>query len=409
MSTQELSILFLQLSLLFAGILICTQITNWFKQPAIVGELMAGILLGSAVLGFFAPNFYQKIFLQSQNVIIARDSFLLIGLLLFLFSTGMEVNLKLIRGRIRQIFLIGGFGILIPFLLGMASVFLFPNLWHYSFDLQGWILPLFIGTALSISALPIIARILLDLNLLDKEAGTLILTSAVLDDIIGWSFFAVCLNLLRSNGVSANVSQIVGSVLSTLVIIFIAAYFIARPLLTWLNAKKYSGAFATIAVMFVFGSAALSEGFGIHPVFGAFLVGVVFTQFNLSEANKQSQRMLHQIAIYVFAPLYFASVGLKVNFIAQFDFLLTLFVTVIANVGKVVGAGLGAKLSGFDSRTSLVIGYGLNARGAIGIILASVAWQNQMIDERIFVALVLMSLITSLVSGVMLKRVMTKV
>jgi Kef-type K+ transport system membrane component KefB len=182
--------------------------------------------------------------------------------------------------------------------------------------------------------------------------------------------------------------------------------WLARPLLKVLKRVDFPGAFVIMAGIFVFTAAALAEWLGTHPVFGAFLVGVVFAQFTRDETDKQAGKAIHTMAVHLFAPLYFVSVGLKVDFAEHFDVWLVLFVTVIAVASKVLGAGLGARLGGFDSRTALAIGYGLNARGAIGIILATVALESGVVDERIFVALVVMALVTSMVSGVMLKRVM---
>jgi Kef-type K+ transport system membrane component KefB len=310
------------------------------------------------------------------------------------------------RGRVRSVLLTSGFGILIPFVLGAGMVLALPNLWGYDFTTDGWILPIFIGVALGISALPIIARILLDLNLLDKEIGSVILASAVLDDLMGWAIFAVCLNLIRTGGATANVPVVAGSIVTVLALTWFASAWLARPLLKTLKRADFPGAFVIVTSIFVFAAAALAEWFGIHPVFGAFLVGVVFAQFTKDETDKQAGKAIHTMAVYLFAPLYFVSVGLKVNFAEHFDLWLVLLVTVIAIASKVLGAGLGARLGGFDSRTALAIGYGLNARGAIGIILATVALENGVVDERIFVALVVMALVTSMVSGVMLKRVM---
>lgn len=406
MISIEFFILFFQLSLILASAMLCSYVARALNQPAILGELLAGVFIGSTVLGFVFPNFYQFLFKQFPNVNMARESFLLIGLLFFLFTTGLEVNLNQIRGRIKQVAWVSGLGILIPFLFGVSLVLLFPNLWGYSFDTDGWTLPFFIGIALSISALPVIARILLDLNLLDKEIGSMILTSAVLNDIVGWALFAVCLNLIKTNGASANLTEIAGSVMFALIAILFITYFIGKYVLNWLNQKNISGAFIGVAAIFIFASAALTEWLGIHPVFGAFLVGVVFTQFKLSESNQQSQQALYQIAVFLFAPLYFASVGIKVNFIQHFDINLVLAVTLVAIISKVFGAGFGARIGGFDWKTSWVIGFGLTARGAIGIILSIVALENKIINERIFVALVVMALVTSMVSGVGLKFLM---
>lgn len=406
MASTEFFVLFFQLSLILASAIACSYVARKLNQPSILGELVAGVFIGNTVLGFLFPSFYHFLFKQFPNVNIARDSFLLIGLLFFLFITGMEVNLNQIRGRLKQVAWVSSLGILIPFLFGSGFVLLFPTLWNFSFDVHGWTLPFFIGIALSISALPVIARILLDLKLLDKELGSMILTSAVLNDIVGWALFAVCLNLIKTNGANADLMQVAGSAIFALLAISLATYFIAKYLLNWLNQKNISSSFIGIASIFIFASAALTEWLGIHPVLGAFIVGVIFTQFKLSEENKQSQHALYQIAVYLFAPLYFASIGIKINFIQNFDVVLVIIVTLIALVSKVVGAGLGAIISGFEARTSLAIGFGMSARGAMEIILASVALENQIIDERVFVALVVMALVTSMIGGAGLKWIM---
>lgn len=391
---------------MLAFALLCAWLAQRFRHPSIVGELVAGILLGQTVFGFFAPELFRQIFLFNNNVVIARDAILLFGMLFFLFSTGMEVDLNAVRQRVFSVAFVSGLGILIPFVFGMGMVFALPNIWGYNYATDGWILPIFIGIALGISALPIIARILLDLNLLHKEIGSVILTSAVLNDLVGWAIFAVCLNLIRTNGAQADLSVVLGSVVIALALIWFGTAWLARPLLKALKRSNFPGAFITVACMFIFIAAALAESFGIHPVFGAFLVGVVFAQLPKDETDTQASDAIHKIAVYLFAPLYFVSVGLKVNFAENFDIWLALLVTVFAVGGKVLGAGLGAWLGGFDWRTSLAIGYGLNARGAIGIILATVALENGIVNERIFIALVVMSLVTSMLSGVMLKRVM---
>jgi Kef-type K+ transport system membrane component KefB len=406
MTSIEFFILFFQLSLILISAMVCSYMARKLNQPLILGELVAGIFIGSTVLGYVFPEFYYFVFKQFSNVNIVRDSLLLIGLLFFLFITGMEVNLNQIRGRIRQVVWVSGLGILIPFLLGVSLVLLFPTLWNDSNEAKDWVLPFFMGIAFSISALPVIARILLDLKLLDKDLGSVILTSAVLSDIVGWALFALCLNLIKTDGANANLNKIVGSVIFALTAISLVTYFVGKYVLHWFNKKNVSGAWIGTVSIFIFASAALAEWLEIHPVLGAFIVGVIFTQHPLSEADKQSQRALHQIAVYLFAPLYFASVGLKVNFIENFDFLLVGVVTLVGIVSKIIGAGIGARISGFDGRTSLAIGFGMSARGVMEIILALVALENNIINQRVFVALVVMALVTSMVSGIGLKYLM---
>lgn len=168
------------------------------------------------------------------------------------------------------------------------------KLFGYDFTADGWILPLFLGTALGISALPIIARILLDLNLLDKEIGSVILTSAVLNDLVGWAIFAVCLNLIRTDGVDANLPAVAGSILAALGLIWFGTMWLARPLLYVLKRSEFPGAFIIVACIFIFVAAALAEWFGIHPVFGAFLVGVVFAQFPKDDSDKQASEAIQK-------------------------------------------------------------------------------------------------------------------
>ncbi len=407
MSAHDITLLFAQLSLMLVFALLCAWVARRFRHPSIVGELVAGILLGQTVFGAVASDVFQQIFPLHGNVAVARDALLLTGMLFFLFSTGMEVNLNTMRGRGVSVLLVSGFGILIPFVFGTGMVLALPNFFGYDPTANGWILPFFLGTALGISALPVIARILLDLNLLGKEIGSVILTSAVLNDLVGWAIFAVCLNLIRTNGADANLPAVIGSILAVLGLIWFGTMWLARPLLKWLKRSDFPGAFLIVACIFILSAAALGEWFGIHPVFGVFLVGVVFAQFSKDESDQQASEAIHRMAIYLFAPLYFVSVGLKVNFAENFNLWLVLLVTIVAIVSKVIGAGLGARLGGFNPRTSVGIGFGMSARGAIEIILATVALEYQIIDGRIFVALVVMALVTSMVSGVMLKRVVT--
>lgn len=406
MTSAEFTILFLQLSVMLVSALALAALVRRLHHPPIVGELLAGILLGQTVLGYLAPTAFDWLFLQHTAVIPVREGLILTGMLFFLFSTGMEVDLSMVKGQVLGLVLVSGLGILIPFGLGAGTVLAFPQLWGEVAVGNHLQLALFMGTALSISALPIIARILQDLNLLDKEIGSVILTSAVLNDVVGWFIFAASLNLMQSDGAEANMGKIFGSMGLALLLIWGLSRWVARPLLN--RSQASSGEYIGIVAACVLAAAALAEWLGIHPVFGAFLVGVALGKSKTNPAEAAERETIHKFASRFFAPLYFVSVGLKVNFAANFDLGLVLLVLVIAILGKVVGGGLGARLSGFDTRTSLAIGFGLNARGAIEIILASVALQHGVIDQRIFVALVVMALVTSMISAPALKHLLSK-
>ena len=406
MTSTELTILFLQLSIMLISAMALAALVRRLNHPPIVGELLAGILLGQTVLGYLAPSAFDWLFLQHAAVIPAREALILTGMLFFLFSTGMEVDLSMIQGRVWGLFLVSSLGILIPFGLGAGTVLAFPNFWNAPESSNQFQLALFMGTALSISALPIIARILQDLNLLDKEIGSVILTSAVLNDILGWTIFAASLNMMQSNGEQANLGKILGSLGLALVLIWGMSRWLARPLIN--RSRSISGEYIGIVAACILAAAALAEWLGIHPIFGAFLVGVALGKSRTNKTEAEEREVINKFASRFFAPLYFVSVGLKVNFAENFDLGLVLLVLLIAILGKVIGGGLGARLSGFDARTSLAIGFGLNARGAIEIILASVALQHGVIDQRIFVALVVMALVTSMISAPALKHLLPR-
>lgn len=380
-----------------------TLMRRW-GQPAVLGELIAGILLGPTLLGALLPAFYNWLFPSQSVLSTVRDAVLSLGMLFFLFVAGLEINLAWLKGRAKSIVLTSLFGILLPFALGMAAVFLWPAGWGSPATKNQLLLSIFIGTALSISALPVIARILIDLKLLDSEIGVIVITAAAVNDLIGWSLFAAVLgNLNQNSGTTAFIYTLFWVVIA-LALIWSVGYWLVRPLVSWLQrAIPGSTVLISLITIFILGAAALVEAIGIHPVFGAFQMGVALGQGVEQRKGNPAHDTIYQFALSFFAPLYFVSVGLKANFATNFHFGLVLLVIAIACVGKIGGAGLGAWLGGLNLRRALAIGSGLNARGAMEIILASVALEYGVIDQRIFVALVMMALVTSLISGPLLK------
>ena len=254
--------------------------------------------------------------------------------------------------------------LLLPFALGFGMVMLLPGIWRIAGDLE--IFALFMGTALSISALPVIARILLDLGLLGKNLGGIIMTAATINDVVGWSLFALILN-----SISANVSLGLNLGL-TLGLFFLTAGMI------YLNIKrgaKLPGIELAAAAMFVISAA--SESLGAHAVFGAFMAGIVLSLSR--ESRDLVLKTIYMPVMGILAPIYFVSIGMKTDFAVNFDLPIILLVLIIACTGKIVGAGIGALASGMQARESAAIGLGLNARGAMEIVLASAALDYDLI------------------------------
>jgi Kef-type K+ transport system membrane component KefB len=255
------------------------------------------------------------------------------------------------------------------------------------------------GTALSISALPVIARILMDLDLLKTELGGVIMGVATINDIIGWSIFALILSSLKTDiSLSLNLGFTAGVLVVTACILYLTHRNRA-----WLDAPLPGGIIDLIALAMLAASIT-SEFIGAHGIFAAFLAGVILSQ-------RSARRILILKKTYlpvmmVLAPIYFVSIGLKTNFVANFDLAIVLLVFSVACIGKITGASLGAMSGGITKRRALAVGFGLNARGAMEIVLASAALDYGLIEGRIFVALVVMAMATTVISGLALPWLM---
>lgn len=387
------------------------QVMRRFHQPAVLGELLGGIVLGPTIFGQVAPETFAWWFPADTSLTLARESLIRVGMLFFLFVAGLEVKVENIRHRKRQVAFTAVIGLLVPLAMGFGSVRAFPGIWGRPAEGGDWAFSFFIGTALSISALPVIARILMDLRLIRQELGIIVITAAALNDVIGWSLFAVLLNVLmparlsqpavRGETMAVNLGLLVGFV----VLVLLAGRRFSRPALHWMRTHlSWPSAFIGLSTVVIMGAAAVTETLGIHAVFGAYLVGIALGQALDSGEENEAHEVILQFAISFFAPLYFVSIGQRANFVKEFDPPLVLLVLMVACVGKIGGAGLGARLSGMPSREALAVGFGLNARGAMEIILASVALESGLIDQRVFVALVVMAVVTSALAGPAMSR-----
>jgi Kef-type K+ transport system membrane component KefB len=193
MQHHDVIVLALQVGAMLTAALVCGQIMRALSQPAVLGELLGGILLGPTVLGALAPHAYAWLFPATGAITVGRDAMLKIGMLFFMFVAGLEVNPAYLQKRSRSVIGTSLLGIVLPCGLGLGTVLLLPDVWGAPAQEHLLLFALFVGVALSISALPVIARILLDLALIRDEIGVTVLAAATVDDLIGWSLFAVLL------------------------------------------------------------------------------------------------------------------------------------------------------------------------------------------------------------------------
>ena len=350
------------------------------------------------------PTSSSRFFPEHGNLTSNIDALIKVGMLFFMFTAGLEINLVHFRNHKFLILCTSVLSSLIPFCFGYGLVYWFPQLWPQPG--QSATLGLFIGTALSISALPVIARILFDLGLINTQIGITIMNSAMINDVAGWGLFALILHESGPYGISGDSIRSVAALLIYIALALIIGRRLAQPLLKQLILFwNWPGGGLLALSLLITAAAAGAELAGISVIFGAFVLGIAMSRSgsDYSDAEKRVYGAMELIALHFFAPLYFVSVGLKVDFLAQFDAVLALSITVLACFSKILGAGLGALLGNMRWREAFAVGVGLNARGAIGIILASAALEHHIINQPVYVALVFMAVMTTVLSAVLLK------
>jgi Kef-type K+ transport system membrane component KefB len=400
-------VLLVQLSTMLLMGRLFAEIARRLKQPAVVGELIAGIIIGPTVLGMIEPLWFETLFPPSATSGVVLAGFVQVAVVMLLFIAGLEVDLHIVWQQGRQSILTSLFGLVVPFLFGFTLPYLFPDFFGLADKEAKLVFSLFMGTAMAISALPVIVRILMDLNLFKSRMGLLVVASAMIDDVIGWIIFSAILGMIGKGGGGMSFTNTILLTISFTVIMLTLGRGLLNRILPWINKKMaWPGGVLSFSLALCFLGAAFTEYIGIHAIFGAFIIGVAFgDSVHFSERAKE---IVHQFINNVFAPLFFVSIGLRVNFITNFDIGLTIIIVVIAFAGKIIGSGLGTRLGGFTWRESMAAGFGMNARGAMEIILGLIALENGLINEKVFVSLVIMALITSMTSGPLMKWVLKK-
>ena len=393
-------IMFLSLAALLGAAKLMGELMQKLGQPSVLGEIIAGILLGPTVLGHYKPEIYAAVFPTQGHLPMVLEAITTLGVVFFLFTAGLEIDLRSIFRQGKSALLVSVLGVIVPFVLGFGSAGLFPHFLGAGEGADRLIFSLFVGTALSISALPVIAKILMDLNLLRSEMGTVVMSSAMFDDLVGWILFSMILGMMNagSHATGDGLKRTIVLVLAFVGLALTLGRWLIDKLLPWIQAHTtWPGGVLGFIFTVTLASAAFAEYAGIHAVFGAFIMGIAVGES--SHFRARTSEHIHEIVTNVFAPFFFASIGLRINFVTNFNLRLTIIVIVVACVGKLLGAGGGARLSGMDRRLSLGVGLAMNARGAMEMILGLLALQYGLIRETMFVALVVMALFTSLVSA----------
>jgi Kef-type K+ transport system membrane component KefB len=399
-SEHDFGLLLVQLFIILSAALSLGELFRRVGQAAVIGEVTAGVLLGPSILGTLSPELSASLFPPSQTPLLGTVAWL--GSVFLLLVAGIEVELATIRREVRVIVSTSLVSIVVPFGLGFSFAMWLSE--GYPTDPSRRLLfALFLATALSISAIPLIAKILMDLKLLKSALGQTVMGCAVINDLVGWMLFAIILTMITgSAGGQASPVRIAVLTLGFSFATLTIGKYVAQRLFAALHLRDFpSEAILGVAVLAAFFCAGVTQWLGIHAIFGAFLAGLMIGE--TGEIINNTRETLRNVAFYVFSPIFFASMGLRADFVAGFDAFLVACVIGLSCIGKLSGAILGATFAGKTHRQALAIGFGLLPQGAMGMILAFLALQYTLINERVFVALVVSAITTSMLAAPLIR------
>jgi K+:H+ antiporter len=368
------------------------------KQPAVMGQLVAGLVLGPSLLGALWPDFQHALFPAAKEQKAMLDGIAQFGILMLLLLTGMETDLKLVKQTGRASTYASLAGIVVPFLCGVALGESLPD-WMLPDPSKRLITSLFLGTALSIASVKIVATVIREMNFMRRTVGQVILASAIIDDTVGWMITAVIFSLALQGHVDAwSVSK---SVVGTLIFMGLSLTIGRRVVFTiirWVNdtfVSDFAVITAILAIMCLM--AITTDLIGVHTVLGAFVAGILVGESPILTRHIDEQ--LRGLIIAFFMPVFFGIAGLSADLTILKDpalLLLTVGLVVIASLGKLGGAFAGGKLGGLSLRESLALGTGMNARGSTEVIVATIGLSMGALSEDLFTMIVAMAIITTM-------------
>ncbi|MBE0538078.1 MAG: cation:proton antiporter [Ignavibacterium sp.] len=394
--------------LLFARLL--GELAQRIGQPAVVGEILAGILLGPTLLGnvhiiseYMVPTESGKNYLTIISMI---------GAMFLMFIAGMETDIKLIKIHSKKAITIASTALLVSFI----SVFLFsltiPDNLLTNPDSK-ILFAAFLSITISVSAISVIAKVLIDLNLIRRDFGQLFIAIGMIDESIVWIIISIIIGL--AGGFAATAGGVFLSfikVILFLVLGYAVGKFLIKYIITFFQNKiKLRDKFLTLVVVIIFIYGAIAQSLGLEAVLGAFVAGIIFGQ--IPYLSNETIDKLESITFAIFAPIFFASAGLQVN-ILEFTnpsiITITLLLMLIAFTSKTIGGFVGAKIfAKSDTQTSLLFGIGLNTRGTIQIILATIGLSIGILSKDIFSIIILISVVASIISPIFIKIIIKKI
>ncbi len=382
------------------------EIAQRLGQPAVIGEIMAGILLGPSCLGTMFPFISGFIIPEHGVQGYLLEAISLLGAMFLLLITGLETDIQLIRRHAKTALSVSLAGITVTFSSAFFLAQTFPD--HLLVNpQQRLIFGLFFATAMSIASIPVLAKVLMDLKMIRRDIGQTILAAGMSDDTLGWIFLSIIATM--ATGQALTMQTILGSagvVLLFIIISFTIGQWIVKRSLDYIQDMAISkDRLLTLVVVFTFIWGSIAQALHIEAVLGAFIMGILFGK--MPRLPLAVRHNLESIALGIFAPIFFAVAGLKVNILSLLRpelMFITVAVLFTAMAAKIAGTYVGARFAGHKNQWyALSFGAGLSARGAMGIIIATIGLTLGLLTQEMFSIIVVMSLVTSLLSPFLLK------
>lgn len=379
---------------------LCGSVLQRLGQPRVIGEILAGIMLGPSLIGGIWPEFTAWVFPQSSLPTLHLLS--QIGLVLFMFLVGMEINLGSLRSHAREALLISHMSVVFPFLLGATlAIWLFEG-YAATSQVNYVVFALFLGIAMSITAFPVLARILMDRGMIKSPLATMALTCAAVDDVTAWCLLAIIVALAQAGTVGGAVYVLLFSLIYIAVMLWLVRPWIDRLI----GPAQVDQRIMVGVLLLLLVSAYSTELIGLHALFGAFLAGVIMP--NREHLRHVIASRIEDVSTLILLPLFFAFTGLRTEIALLNDiesWLICGLIIVVAVLGKLGGGALTARWSGMPWADSLALGALMNTRGLMELVVLNIGYDLGIISAKLFTMMVIMALVTTFMTGPILSLI----
>ncbi len=379
------------------------EVFRWRKQPPLAGEILAGLLLGQTVLGHLAPDLFALLFppdeIQDAMFRVTAE----LGIMFMMLVVGLEVNVASAWKMRYHTFTVAVAGVLIPLALGATFAWLFYDQWVET-SVARLPFALLVGAGVAITAITVVARLLFDLKILKSDLGLFLVSAMALNELLGWAVLAVVLGLvgIEATGQGAGAGDLAGTLVGVLLFAAVALTLgrsLTTRFLLWMDAKGLPSPAAPLSLVACLGLVCgiITSWLGIHPVFGFLIAGMMAG--DPQALSEHTRSIIEQMVEAIFVPLFFAGICLRIDFISHFNLSIVAIVTALSIGGKFIGAGVGTRMVRMPAADKLPVAIAHIPGGPMGVLLASVALQADVIGPQMFVALVAASIISALLVG----------